>query len=344
LQRSVLADLRRAPPKLIIFDDTDVRMYGLSTMDGVPSSVELYLISRWVLAHYRPLLESHGRTIYALPGLPSVSSLHLRLHQQPATTGVPFRGQGCTWSVAPTFLSGPAEPPPGAPALPAATAVVRKAQVSYRGWAGDLHAREPAREVSATFNGRIVGRTTPDIARPDVPAAGNPAGFLASGFQISIPTWANASKLLRVFAIGRDGSVAELPFEDRPAQGPVARIDGRTVTLAPTAVTGHVEAPVTAAGASIGITPPSGSTWRDYRWLEVNAPSAGGFLPGQFSLSDQLAPTSPGRAISFATLPNSPRRYIIPVSSCAQWQGFGARRLFLVSSTPQQIGGVALIR
>ena len=48
--------------------------------------------------------------------------------------------------------------------------------------------------------------------------------------------------------------------------------------------------------------------------------------------------------ISFNTLSNSPRRYVIPVSSCAQWSGYGSKPLFLVSTPPQEIGGVRLIR
>jgi hypothetical protein len=185
-----------------------------------------------VLDHYRPLLESHGRALYALPGVPPVSSLHLHLHQQPATVGVPFLGQVCNWGDAPTFLSGPAEPRSGAQAVPARTVMVGHAQATLTGWAGDPRAGEPAREVLATFDRRIVGRSAPDTDRPDVPAASYPAGFLRSGFRLSIPTWATASKSLRVFAIGRDGSVAELAILNVPVRGGVARIGICTVAAA----------------------------------------------------------------------------------------------------------------
>ena len=343
LQRNLLADLRRAPPKLIVFDDTDDKMYGLPAMDGVPVSVELYLISKWVLEHYRPLLESHGRTIYALPGVPPVSSFHLHLHQQPATAAVPFRGQTCNWGNAPSFLSGPAEPPSAARAVPARTAVVRAPQVTFTGWAGDLRDREPAREVIATLNGTIIARSTPNIDRPDIPAAGLPAGFRRSGFRLSIPTWANATRALKVFAVGRDGSVAELGTPNAlPGLG-VAKIGNRSVTLQPSADTGHVDTE-TASGPLLAIKPPAGSTWSDYRWVEVDSPSFGGFLQGGFELSDQANVADPGHVIAFQTLQNSPRRYIIPVSSCAQWYGYGASRLFLVSVPPQEVGGVRLIR
>ena len=343
LQRNLLADLRRAPPKLVVFDDTDDKMYGLPAMDGVPASVELYLISRWVLEHYRPLLESRGRTIYALPGAPPVSSLNLHLHQQPATVGVPFLGQACVWGDSPSFLTGPAEPPSGAQSVPVRTVLARQAQVTFTGWAGDLRARQPAREVIATFNGKIIGRSTPDVTRPDVPTAGYPPGFLRSGFQVSIPTWANASQALKIYAIGRDGSVAQLGMHNARVQGGMARIDSRTVVLQPSGDTGHVDG-ATFAGPLLAIQPPAGSRWSDFGWLEVDAPRLGGFLPGGFVLSEQPDRTDPGHMAGFSTIGNSPRRYVIPVSSCAQWQGYGSSRLFLTSAPVQEIGGVRLIR
>jgi hypothetical protein len=343
LQTDVLAELRRAPPKLIIFDDTDVSMVALPTMDGVPVAVRLYLISRWILAHYRPLVESHGRTIYALPGVPPVSSLDLHLHQPPGTVGVPFLGQQCSWGFAPTFLNGPAEPPSGTPSVLLRPRVASEAQATLTGWAGDLRTGESAREVVATFNGRIVGRSTPDASRPDLKAAGYPTGLAHSGFQFSIPDWANDPKSLRVFAIGRDGAVSEIPIPPQHPRGGVARIGSRTVTVQQTAVTGLVDSRSPSV-AAVRVEPPVGSTWRDYRWLEVDAPSSGGFLRGGFSLSDIPNPTPPGHAISFDTLPGSPRRYIIPVSSCAQWQGYGSRPLFLTSSPAQVSTVVRLIR
>ena len=343
LQRDVLAELRRDPPKLIILDDTDTTMVGLPNMDWVPVGVRLYLISRWVLAHYRPLAESHGRTIYALPGAVPVSSKHLHLQQKPATTGVPFLGQECSWGFAPTFLGGPAVPPAGAPTVPARTTVAREAAVTLTGWAGDLRAREPAREVVATVDGKIVGRATPDAARPDLTAAGYPAGFGHSGFLLSIPAWADASKSLRVFAIGRDGSVAQIRTPPALVQGGVANIGGRTVTLQQTADTGLVDS-VSPSVAALQLQPPAGSAWSDYRWLEVDAPASGGFVQGGFSISDSADAPAPGHTISFDTLSNSPRRYVIPVSSCAQWQGYGSSPLFLTSSPAQEFVGVRLIR
>jgi hypothetical protein len=119
LQRDMLDELRRDPPKLVVLDDTDLTMAAAPSFDKVPAMVRMYLISRWIFGHYRPLLISHGRTIYAQRGLPPASSLHLHLQQQATTTGVPFLGHECSWGDAPNFLAGPAEPPPSAPSIAA---------------------------------------------------------------------------------------------------------------------------------------------------------------------------------------------------------------------------------
>lgn len=343
LQRNLLAELRRAPPKLIVFDDTDEKMYGLQAMDGVPVGVRLYLISRWILQHYRPLLVSHGRTIYALPGVSPLSRMHLQLKQQPSTTGVRFLGQECSWGYSPTFLGQPAEPPSSAQAVPVRTTVVREPQVILTGWAGDLRAGDPAREVLATVRGRIVGRSTPNIDRPDVVAAGYPAGFLRTGFRLAIPTWANSSKSLKVFAVGSDGSVAQLANMNVPAQGGGARIGPREVVLRPNADTGHVDSEA-GSGAVLKLQSPAGSTWRDYRWLQVDAPKGGLFFQGQFQLSNNRDQTDAGRMITFNTLERSPTHYVIPTSSCQQWYGYGSSRLFLTLPPGQQLGAVRLIR
>ncbi len=346
LQDNLIAQLRRNPPKLIVFDDTDPNMYGLFAMDGVPAPVFEYLISKWVLAHYRPLLESHRRVIYALPGARPVSSLHLHLHQQPVTSSVPFLGQTCIWGDAPNFLSGPGEPPGNPHTVSAPTTVVQKPRVVVSGWAGDVSSGEPARKVIATLNGRIVGESAPDIDRPDVPAAGFPAGFLRSGFSLSLASWANAPRGLRLFAVGRHGSVTELTTPDMRAHATVAKIGSRTATLRPGAETGHVDAE-TPTGAVLAVRPPAGSSWEDYGWLELDAPGSGGFAPGGFTLSDRPGTpdaTNAGHAISFNIVGRMPRRYVVPASSCQQWRGYGSRQLFLTPPPGGQPPSVRLIR
>ena len=170
---------------------------------------------------------------------------------------MPFLGQECSLGYAPTSLERT-----GGAALRRPRRPVRRRRLSadrsvtLTGWAGDMQARQPAREVIATFNGKIVGRATPDIERPDVPAAGYPAGFLGSGFQLTIPTWANASKELKVFAIGRDGSVSQLAVLNQPPSGGVAKIGSRTVRLQQNIDVGHVDAESAAGGRLESSRPP----------------------------------------------------------------------------------------
>jgi hypothetical protein len=214
--------------------------------------------------------------------------------------------------------------------------------VTVTGWAGDVKARIPAREVIATVNGRVVGRAVPQEYRPDVPGAGYPTGFVGSGFQLSIPAAAAGSKRLRVLAVAQDRSVAALAVLGAPAKTGTVRLGHHTVRLEPSAVIGHVDSEAPAPPA-LQVKAPTGSTWTDYRWLEIDAPPSG-FVRGSFEISDLAGSSDLGHVISFQTLTRSPHRYVIPVSSCAQWHGYRAQRLFLVARPSQHIAGVRLIR
>lgn len=342
LQEDTIRLLRQKPPKLIVLDNTSTTILGLSNVDGVPNMVRLYEISQWILDHYRPLLTSHGHTIYARRDLPVLSKVHLHLSQKPVSQGVPFQTQPCTWQYAPTFLSGPGEPPPGAASVRIASGPVSHPQATISGWAGDQKAKAPAREVIATVGARVVAHAVPTIDRPDLPAGGYPAGFAHSGFHMQVPA-ADLRKpsTVHLYGIARDGSVAELASETSASPRGSIRLDGRTVHLQPTAVAGHVDGTLGAPTMQIDL-PPS-SRWTDYRWLEIDAGKAG-FRQGTFSVFDRQSRPSPGREISFQTLDRSPHRYVIPVGSCAQWHGYRSRRLFLAISPHQDISGVRLIR
>jgi len=342
LQRNLISELRRAPPKLIVLDDTDQAMAGLANMDGAPVTVRLYLVSRWILDHYKPLLVSHGRTIYARPGVPPVSSLHLHLRQPPQTTGVPFSGELCDWGYSPTFLQGPADPPTGAQAVIARLASARGASLTVTGWAADLRTRKPARAVIAVIDGTIVGRSAPYLARPDVVRVVHQPGFLKTGFKLSIPAADADLHRMQLLAVAADGTVAALQVPGVIHRDRHVRVAGHMLRLQPAALTGHVDS-TSPAAASLAIELPAGSTWANYRWLEVDAPNAG-FGQAAFLISDQSDFSAAGRMIRFETLGRSPRRYIIPVSSCPQWHGYGSGSLFVTSSAGQQIAAVRLIR
>ena len=118
-------------------------------------------------------------------------------------------------------------------------------------------------------------------------------------------------------------------------------IDGRVTKLVPNAVWGQINS--TTHEKALQIVRPPGSRWTDYRWLEVDA-GPSGFRKGTFTVYDRQTRPSMGREITFQTLDDSPGRYIVPVGSCAQWHGYGGRRLFINHDTPQDISAVRLIR
>jgi hypothetical protein len=342
LQSDLVNRLRNAKPKLIAYDAYLASTAGLSSFDGVPTPVRSYLVSRWILDHYRPLLTSHGHSFYLRRDLPVKSLRALHLAEKPTTHGVPFLSQPCTWGYAPSFLSGPGEPPADAPAVAALVGRIQDRRAILAGWAGDLSAQEPATSVIATLDGRVIGRTTPSLERPDLPAGGYPQGFLESGFRLSIPAAAlKTPHKLHVYSVGPDGAVGELPRGTSPPGQGTIRLLGRTTSLQPQVVVGHIDGTLRGPATQIGLPP--GSDWSDYNWLEIDSGKKG-FGKGAFAIFDRQDRLSPSREISFMTLPRSPNRYVIPVASCAQWHGYRSRRLFLASAPYQIIAGARLIR
>lgn len=347
IQRLLIDDLRRERPKLIVFDNVGdpSHMFGLAALDGMPNNVTFYLVSRWILQHYRPLIESHGRIVYALPSVRPIQPARLHLSEQPVTQGLQFLGQPCLWGDTPTFLTGAAQPSPGSESVAARIVARRGQSVTLSGWAGDLQSRAPAREVIATLNGRLIAQATPSQYRPDVPQAGFPRSFVNSGFQLSIPAQLFQPKRVEVYAIGAGDAVTQLHFVGPVAQTGRVTVAGKSVKLAPKALEGHVDS-VSPTAPYVEVAPPPGSSWADYRWLEIGGASHTRLYPGLFTLADFPGPatgTNGGHFIDFSTIRNSPSRNIIPAASCPQWQGYGSRPLFL-TPPPGQSPTVHLIR
>lgn len=341
LQGDVIDRLRESRPKLIVFDNVSPTFFGLSNYDGTPSMVRQYLVSQWILDRYRPLITTHGHTFYARRDLPSPDLAKLDMTEKPIVEGVEFESHACTWGYSPSFLSGPGTPGPGATSVDA-KARPAPDRISVVGWAGDPAAKAPAPQVIATLKGRIVARTRPRIDRPDLLTYGLPEGFGRSGFVMRVPgVPEDRADQLRFFGVSRSGSLTELvPDGGRPSKGEVV-VGGRTVRLTPNAVWGQINQVVGTRGLQIEL--PRGADWTDYRWLEVEA-GAGGFRDGSFTIYDRQLRSLPQREISFQTLDRSPRRYVVPVGSCAQWHGYKDRRLFLGFGPGQKVAAVRLIR
>jgi hypothetical protein len=103
-QQDLLTGLRRARPRLVVFNDT---LLGLPEWDGIPNMVRHYDISQFLLDNYRPLAMVDGQLLFVdkSASVPSPSSLGLRLTQPLLTDDLLFHAQQCSWGFEPNFFS-----------------------------------------------------------------------------------------------------------------------------------------------------------------------------------------------------------------------------------------------
>ena len=340
LQRDLIRRLHKASPKLIVFDNDSDPFISLSNWDGIPNMVRSYEVAHWILDNYKPLLWTHGFTVYARRDQPPASQGKLQLTDPPATKRIPFTVQPCNWGASPNFLSGPGMPSTDARAGAVGARMTKGSNlVKLIGWAGDPATKQPAKEVVITAGGKVIGRLKPSLFRPDLVAFGLPEGYKHAGFQTQVPV--PIGKPLHVYAVTADGRYTEIVAQgDKPEKGAV-EIDGRTVRLDPGAAQGQINSESRERVTDFHLPP--GSDWADYRWLEVDAGSKG-FAPDSMTVYDKPSRPSAEREILFQTLADSPRDYVVPVGSCAQWHGFRGKTLYLNTLKPQDITAVRLIR
>jgi hypothetical protein len=88
------------------------------------------------------------------------------------------------------------------------------------------------------------------------------------------------------------------------------------------------------------ITPPAGSAWADYRWLEIDTSTR--FARDAWQVTD-VQTGEPGHQIIFRTLGNASTTMRVFVGSCAQWHGYGAMPVFLGHGVGEDISAVRLL-
>jgi hypothetical protein len=103
-QQDVIARLRAARPKLVVFDDDS---QGQPHWDGIPNMVRHYEISQYILDNYKPLLDVHGQLIFvdADISVASPKSMGLSLSSPIVTDGLYFMAEQCDWGYSPNFFS-----------------------------------------------------------------------------------------------------------------------------------------------------------------------------------------------------------------------------------------------
>jgi hypothetical protein len=342
-QKDLISELKHDPPKLIVFTD---ETYGLLNWDGIPNMVRSYEVSQYILDNYTPLLSTHTQIIYGRTSdqLSPAAAQSLPLQQPVMTSDLAFGGFSCDWGYAPNFLFiSPPAPTHQVTPVTLTTTADPNAIVTFEGWAGDPTTQATASQVVVTLGGKVVGQIAPN----DVTAALERPGFVTSGYRltVSVPdallSDPNGMQSLRVFGVSSRGVASELIDSPGAAGPPVAQIslaDGTTVPVRGGEVTGPVD--IIIPFHQILISPPAGSAWADYRWLEIDTSSS--FAKDVWAVYDGQT-GEPGHQIIFRTLGGSSTVLRVYVGSCAQWHGYGAIPLFLSHSGAQDIGTVRLL-
>jgi hypothetical protein len=103
-QHDLIHELQRERPKIVVFSSDSL---GLSYWDGIANEVRHYDVSRYLLDHYHPLLDSHGFLFFARNGVQvrPVSGVMSALQEPAHTTDLYFRTFSCDWGNAPDFLT-----------------------------------------------------------------------------------------------------------------------------------------------------------------------------------------------------------------------------------------------
>ena len=94
----------------------------------------------------------------------------------------------------------------------------------------------------------------------------------------------------------------------------------------------------TAGVQPVGLMLPPGARWTDFQWIEIDTGSQ--FVDDTFVLSDGSSDVR--HQVTFKTLPDAPRQYLVRVGNCIQWHGYGGS-LRLAHSQPQDITAIRLI-
>ena len=350
-QRDLIGDLQRDRPKLIVFTNTQL---GLPMWDSIPNPVRHYDVSQYILDNYVPLLSSHTQVIYAdaRAHLSAAAVAGLKLHAPVITAGLPFLTLPCDWAYAPNYLS--ASPPPRQGANSAVSLSLQpvNSPVTVTGWALDRSRTDAAVRILVTSGGQVIGEGRPGLSRPDVAASLGQAGSEMSGYQLQIPAGqaldaGGALRPIRVFALSSAGMASELRYglnaSGQVAGAPVKELalaDGTVVPVSRGPITGVVDTVVRASQFVTQLSPPAGSSWVDYRWLEIDAGSR--FREDRWALSD-INGYDPAREVQFNTMSSSPAQYRVYVGSCAQWHGYEQAPLYLGHSALQDVRAVRLV-
>lgn len=337
-QHEVIAELKASRPPVTVFSDPT---FGLPSYDGVPQAVRAYLVSQYILDHYRPIVDVDGELIYlrdnlavgTLPPLPPGSS----------TSGLYFATPTCNFGDVPNFLSTPV----GLPARAATKVPVHTAGhigSVLAGWAVDPSTDAPAPAVVVVAGGQVVARATPSAPRPDVVEALHQAAALDSGFSVQLP--ADVTGPVELYAeLGSGELVALTPVGTLPRSvveiatgaGPIS--DGGVLHPVGSGNAGYVDHYAPSHDTVYRLPAGSSRSYSGYHWIEVSARAPLG--RSTFALTDEPG-GSVSHEIAFNTLPLIGRTVLVQVGSCPQWHGYDRSSPLYLLHTGHRLPGLSI--
>jgi hypothetical protein len=337
-----VSDLKHSRPHVVIFNDLT---YGLPNYDGIWSMERNYLVSQYILDHYRPLLDIRGQLVMLRDDLFTHAYPLPHLTAKPRTSQLYFDMPACDWGYVPNFLVRPT----AEESTSSLTLHVRRTGtgnfVTVTGWAFDTTDGKPAPEILAVSGGRVIDELAPDLSRTDIVSVVNNPSAASSGYQLQFDVADGAS--YRIYVQNTDGSVTPLPppVGDR-ASNPVSRTvttpDGIVHPVRPAASEGSIdEATIIRDTQTFAIGVPPGTDLSSYQWIQMQ--SGSGFGRSRIEVTDDL-PAGPSHVIAFNTLPTVGDSVSTRVGSCLQWHGFDASKLTLLVHGPSRSFTVRLLK
>ena len=318
-QEELVDELEAERPALIAYSS---RYHGLPVWDGISNPVRHYMVSDYLLDHYRPVAEVGDYVLMARDDLPP------RPGEPPDAGELYFSGFSCDWGLAPEYLS--VDPEAGAESVDVPLADAGEATaIDATGWAGDLEGGLPASEVLLVRDDQIISSAPTGSPRADIAIGSGLPALGGSGFEIKRMLLAGdvtESGPLHFYAVAADGNAAsELgsPAAGQPQPEVLEGPGGRRVPVREGAVDGYVDELVADPMRRYRLGLPADAV--DYNWLTLSSSTP--FGDDRFVVSD--AKPGPARSIAFRSIPGRSNSEQVEVGSCPQWHGYGDRDVYL---------------
>jgi hypothetical protein len=284
----------------------------------VSNPVRHYLISDYLLSNYHPVDKYSDYVFMARNDWAGIPGPEVK---RPGD--LYFDGLPCEWGYSPNFFDqGPADPSAGVdlPTKPLGESS------GTGGWAADVEAGLPARQVLVVDGDRIVATAPLGVRRQDVASQTDNPSLTYAGWEYREALAKTGDpESLTYFGLGRDGVASELGVPPDPPPDVLHSPGGGEIPVKQGVVEGSVDYRLPTMDR-YEITLPG--DFQAYDWLQIDSDQP---LPESrliFSDGDAAA----ARSISFNALAGRTSEQL-RVGSCPQWFGYTGSR-FVLDVTP----------